>query len=133
MALFAPFFPTQGVLWTGVQVIIVERWSQGRKAMPSLFCGISSYNMLGVPLLLLLLPLVTLLEPILPVALMLTLLLTAFACAYIALSLVKGEVEMGAVILGGVSLAMFDAWLGLLISIVAVLVLVGFSPGNSEA
>ena len=132
MALFAPFFPTQGVLWTGVQVIIVERWSQGRDAMPSLFCGISSYNMLGVPLLLLLLPLVTLLEPILPVALMLTLLLTAFACAYIALSLVKGDVERGVVILGGVSLAMFDAWLGLLISIVAVLLLVGFQRDETE-
>lgn len=132
MAIFAPFFPTQGVLWTGVQVIIVERWSQGRKAMPSLFCGISSYNMLGVPVLLLLLPLVTLLEPILPVALMLTLLLTAFACAYIALSLVKSEVERGVVILGGVSLTMFDAWLGLLISIFAVLVLVGFQRGGAE-
>ena len=132
MALFAPFFPTQGVLWTGVQVIIVERWSQGRKAMPSLFCGISSYNMLGVPLLLLLLPLITLLEPILPVALMLTLLLTAFACAYIALSLVKSEVERGVVILGGVSLTLFDAWLGLLISIFAVLVLVGFQRGGAE-
>ena len=132
MAFFAPFFPTQGVLWTGVQVIIVERWSQGRDAMPSLFCGISSYNMLGVPLLLLLLPLVTLLEHILPVALMLTLLLTAFACAYIALSLVKGDVERGVVILGGVSLAMFDAWLGLLISIVAVLLLVGFQRDATE-
>ena len=31
MALTAPFFPTQGTLWTGVQVLIVERWAQGRK------------------------------------------------------------------------------------------------------
>ena len=133
MGLFAPFFPTQGVLWTGVQVIIVERWSQGKEAMPSLFCGISSYNMLGVPLLLLFLPLVTLLEPILPVALMLTLLLTAFACAYIALSLVKDDIEKGVAIFGGMSLALFDAWLGLLISVVAVLLLVGFQRGDTEA
>jgi len=132
MGLFAPFFPTQGVLWTGVQVIIVQRWSQGRDTMPSLFCGISSYNMLGVPLLLLFLPLVTLLKPILPVALMLTLLLTAFACAYVALSLVKGDEERGVVILGGVALAMFDAWLGLLISVVATLLLVGFQRDETE-
>ena len=132
MGLIAPFFPTQGVLWTGVHVIIVKRWSQGRNTMPSLFCGISSYNMLGVPLLLLLLPLITLLKPILPVALMLTLLLTAFACAYIALSLVKGDEERGVVILGGMALAMFDAWLGLLISVVAVLLLVGFQRDETE-
>ena len=132
MGLIAPFFPTQGVLWTGVHVIIVKRWSQGRNTMPSLFCGISSYNMLGVPLLLLFLPLITLLKPILPVALMLTLLLTAFACAYIALSLVKGDEERGVVILGGMALAMFDAWLGLLISVVAVLLLVGFQRDETE-
>ena len=100
--------------------------------MPSLFCGISSYNMLGVPLLLLVLPLITLLKPILPVALMLTLLLTAFACAYVALSLVKSDEEKGVAILGGMALAMFDAWLGMLVSIVATLLLVGYRKDETE-
>lgn len=131
MGVFAPFFTTQGVLWTGVQVIIVKRWSQGRHIMPSLFCGISSYNMLGVPIFLLLLPLITLLKPILPVALILTLMLTAFACAYVALSLVEGDEERGVAILGGMALALFDAWLGLLVSVAATFLLVGFQRQKS--
>ena len=35
-----PFFPTQGALWTGVHVVIAERWKQGKDAMPSIFDGI---------------------------------------------------------------------------------------------
>lgn len=132
MGLFAPFFTTQGVMWTGVQVIIVKRWSQGRNIMPTLFCGISSYNMLGVPLMLLLLPLVTLLKPILPVALIITLMLTAFACAYVALSLVDGDEEKGVAILGGMALAIFDAWVGLSISILATFLLVGFQRQQAQ-
>ena len=31
-----PFFPTQGTLWTGIHVIIVERWKQGSGVMKSL-------------------------------------------------------------------------------------------------
>jgi hypothetical protein len=30
-----PFFPTQGALWTGVHVIVVERWKQGSSVMRS--------------------------------------------------------------------------------------------------
>ena len=30
MAIFAPFFPTQGVLWAGAQVIVIERWKAGK-------------------------------------------------------------------------------------------------------
>ncbi len=42
-ALINPFFPTQGALWTGVHVVVAERWKQGRQAMPSIFDGIGSY------------------------------------------------------------------------------------------
>ncbi len=132
MGVFAPIFTSQGVLWTGVQVIIVKRWGEGRNIMPTLFCGISSYNMLGVPLMLLLLPLITLLKPILPVALILTLMLTAFACAYVALSLVDGDEERGVAILGGMALATFDPWIGLSISVAATFLLVGFQRQQEE-
>src|SRR5690606_20305935 len=46
MGLFAPFFPTQGALWTGVHVIIVQRWKQGRRAMDSLHSGLVSYYLM---------------------------------------------------------------------------------------
>lgn len=50
MAVLAPFFPTQGVLWTGVHVILVQRWRQGRASMDSLFSGIGSFYLFGLPL-----------------------------------------------------------------------------------
>lgn len=134
MGLFSPFFSTQGVLWTGVHVVIVKRWEQGEEKMKSLFAGIASYNIMGFSaLLLLFLPLLTLLKPVLPVALLLTLMLTAFACAYIALDMITTKEEKGAVILSGMALTMFDAWLGLVVSVVVVLVLVGkVAPPKEE-
>ena len=35
-----PFFPTQGALWTGVHVVVIERWKKGHKEMPSIFDGL---------------------------------------------------------------------------------------------
>lgn len=39
MGIFAPFFPTQGAMWTGVQVIIVRRWpfSSPGLVLPSVY------------------------------------------------------------------------------------------------
>ena len=39
-----PFFPTQGALWTGIHVIIVERWKQGSDVMKSIFDGPKLYG-----------------------------------------------------------------------------------------
>ncbi len=46
-----PFFPTQGALWTGVHVVVVERWKKGPKEMPSIFDGLGSYYLMGLPIL----------------------------------------------------------------------------------
>ena len=45
-----PFFPTQGALWTGVHVVIVERWKKGFKEMPSIFDGLGSYYLMAIPI-----------------------------------------------------------------------------------
>jgi hypothetical protein len=45
--LINPFFPTQGALWTGVHVVIVERWKKGFKEMPSIFDGLGSYYLMA--------------------------------------------------------------------------------------
>ena len=99
LGLFAPFFPTQGAMWTGVQVIIVQRWAQGKEAMDSLHSGLISYYMMGIPLLFFLKPLLTGLQPLLYVALALTLMLTAFACAYVAMSIPRNNTSRGTVLL----------------------------------
>ncbi len=125
MGLLAPFFPTQGSLWAGVHVAIVQRWRQGPSKMKTLFSGYHSYYFMGFPFIYFLLPLVTALQPLMEMALALTLILTGFACAYIASSLVTHPAERGTAVLTGVSLAFYEPWLGLLIGIVATWVLIG--------
>jgi hypothetical protein len=127
MAVFAPFFPTQGCLWTGVQVIVVQRWSEGRKSMDSLFGGIASYYVFGIPVLYLVVPLVTALQPLMGVALSLTLVLTGFACAYVAMSVTHNPIERGVALLTAVTLALFaeTPWVGMVVGIVATFALVG--------
>lgn len=126
MALVAPFFPTQGAVWTGVHVIVVQRWMQGPKAMNSLHSGLASYYLMGLPFVFFLLPVLTGLKPLLGIALSLTLVLTGFACAYIAMAIPKDNASRGTVVLIGAALAFFEPWVGLLIGVVATLALVGW-------
>ncbi|VAX08901.1 hypothetical protein MNBD_ALPHA03-2160 [hydrothermal vent metagenome] len=125
MGIVAPFFPTQGCLWTGVHVVVVQRWAEGKDKMETLVGGISAYYLYGVPFLLLFLPVVTFLKPFMPIALVLTLILTGFACAYVALSMPKGKEERGIMLLTAFFLVFFAPWVGLVIGILAVLLLLG--------
>lgn len=126
MGIIAPFFSTQGVLWTGIQVILLKRWAQGRDKVDSIFDSIGSFYAFGLPFLFILLPLVTLLEPLLPVALAVTLILTAFACATLALSLVQDATERGAMVITAMAFSVFEPWLGLLVGIITIAALCGF-------
>lgn len=132
MALVAPFFPYQGALWTGVHVVIVQRWSDGRKSMDSLFSGIHSYYVFGIPVLYFCLPLVTALKPLMGVALSLTLVLTGFACAYVAMAIPRTAIERGVVLLTAVALAVFSPWVGMAVGIAATILLVGWESPEPE-
>lgn len=125
MAVVAPFFGTQGVLWTGIQVIVLKRWASGRDKMDSIFDGISAYYVYGFPVLFIVLPIVTTLQPLLPIALAVTLLLTGFACATLALTTVTDTTERGAMVLTAMAFALFDPWTGLLAGLATILVVVG--------
>lgn len=125
MGIVAPFFATQGVLWTGIQVILLKRWAQGRDKVDSIFDSIGSFYAFGLPLLFVLLPLVTLLEPLLPVALAVTLILTAFACATLALSLVQDATERGAMVITAMAFSVFEPWMGLLVGVITIAALCG--------
>jgi len=124
-ALVAPFFTTQGSLWAGVQVIVVQRWKQGAKAMPDLHSGMISYYLMALPFIYFLLPLLTGLKPLLGVALSLTLVLSGFACAYIAMAIPQNAASRGTALLGGMALAFFEPWIGLSVAVLATLLLVG--------
>jgi len=134
MALFSPFFPTQGCLWTGVHVIIVQRWREGRQVMDSLYTGISSYYVFGVPLLYMMLPLLYGLKPLMGIALSLTLVLTGFACAYVAMGISKSPIERGVALLTAVCLALFpNPWYGMTVGFAATLLLVGLPERPTAA
>jgi hypothetical protein len=135
MGIIAPFFSTQGVLWTGIQVILLKRWAQGRDKVDSIFDSIGSFYAFGLPFLFIFLPLVTLLEPLLPVALAVTLILTAFACATLALALVNDATERGAMVITAMAFSLFEPWLGLLVGLFTIFALCGakvFMPEKSE-
>jgi len=125
MAIVAPFFGTQGVLWTGIQVIVLKRWVTGRDKMDSIFDGISAYYVYGFPALFIVLPIVTMLQPLLPIALAVTLLLTGFALATLALATVTDSTERGAMVLTAIAFALFDPWLGLLAGLATIVLVVG--------
>lgn len=126
MGFFAPFFPTQGAVWAGVHVVVIQRWKQGPEAMKSLHSGLASYYMMGIPLIFFVLPVLTGLRPLLDIALSLTLVLTGFACAYVAMAIPRTNTSRGTVLLIGTSLAFFEPWIGLAIGIIATLALVGW-------
>lgn len=121
-----PFFPTQGALWTGVHVVVVERWKQGKDAMGSLFDGIGSYYLMGIPFLFFVVPFIDMMEPLMIVALGVTLILTGLACAYIAMSLVNKNSEMAIALVTAVLIAFGGEymWLGIVIGLILSYVLV---------
>jgi hypothetical protein len=123
--LINPFFPTQGALWTGVHVVVVERWKKGPKEMPSIFDGLGSYYLMGLPILYFTLPFITLMKPLMQMALTLTLILTGFACAYVAMAIPKKNTEMASALLIAVFITFFSAWVGLLVGIILSILVIG--------
>lgn len=124
-AVVAPFFPTQGSLWTGVHVVIVKRWSEGPHAIRDLQSALISYYLMALPFIYFMLPLLTGLKPLLGIALSLTLLLTGFACAYIGMAIPREPAARGAALLTGAALVAFPPWIGLLVGAFACITLVG--------
>ncbi|MCB1663573.1 MAG: hypothetical protein H6995_08900 [Pseudomonadales bacterium] len=126
MSIFAPFFPSQGCLWAGVHVVIVNRWKDGPDKMQSLYSGISSYYVCGLPILMLFYPWITFLKPLLPIALALTLVLTGIACAGVAMAKSRSSFANGAVFLSAIALATFTPWIGLAIAVLCTWLLAGW-------
>lgn len=77
MSVFGPDVTMCGPIWSAMQVVTVERWKKGRKAMDSFWGGIGSFRW-GTNTGLLLMPIVSLVQPILGIALALTLLIQGY-------------------------------------------------------
>lgn len=105
-----PFIPFHGPMWTGVHVFLIERYKSGRSYMDSIYTGIFNWYWPAF-FLALLVPVVTFMKPLLPVALSITLILTGFACAYVAISMVKTPAGQGYAFFVGMIISKFGpAW-----------------------
>ncbi len=127
-----PFIAMHGPVWTGVQVFMVERYKAGRKNLDSIFTATVNWYWPAF-LLIFLVPVVTFMQPLLPVALSITLILTGFACAYISISMVKTPASQGYAFFVGMLIAKFGpAWgLGLGVLLYFML-LIRYVPGIME-
>ncbi|CAN0125412.1 unnamed protein product, partial [Chrysoparadoxa australica] len=94
MSLIGPDVTMCGPLWAAMHVVILERYKQGRKAMDSIFGGSGSFRW-GTNTGLLLLPIVSLVKPILAVALALTLLIQGFVSVRIGILEARSQIDLG--------------------------------------
>jgi len=94
MSIFGPDVVMCGPLWAAMHVVIVERYKQGKEAMNSIFGGSGSFRW-GTNTGLLLLPIVSLVKPILGVALALTLLIQGFVSVRIGILESGNQKDLG--------------------------------------
>ncbi len=106
-AFLAPWPGLAGPLWTAAHATVAERYAMGRKSMESIYSGGGTFWISGL-LALLALPLVTIFKPVLPIALSLTLVLTAYICIMVGMEQLKNSTERGVAGIVAVTLAMPD-------------------------
>ncbi len=119
--LFAPIVVMSGPLWTAMQVTTLERYKQGKDSMYSLFGGVISFDM-AKAIATFTLPLVALINPILPLGMSLTLMIQAFACFNIGFSLTTNNTQRGVAGATGAIMSITEPHIGLFIGIVIYLV-----------
>ncbi len=105
---FAPYPGLAGPIWTPVTATVAARYAKGRAAMESIFSGAGTFWIAGF-LALFLLPLVSAFQPILPIALSLTLIITGYLCIQVGMEQVTTNAERGVAGVMGVVLAVYGA------------------------
>lgn len=112
LAVIAPYTQLAGPLWAAVTVSVAERYKLGRGGMDSIWGGIGTFR-IATFLALFMLPIVTLVKPVLSVALALTLVVQGYACGYISMDMLKTHPQRGVAAFMAIILAMKGAAWGL--------------------
>ena len=86
MALVAPYPQHCGPIWTAVTAAIGQRYKEGRKAVDSIFSGVGTFRMMTA-IYIMLYPIASLLRPVLPIALSLTMIVTGLICLALGMSM----------------------------------------------
>ena len=103
----APWPGLSGPVFTAAHATIVERYAMGKKSMESIYSGGGTFWISGL-IALFMLPLVTFFKPVLPIALSLTLILTAYICILVGMEQLKNSTERGVAGIVAITLAMPD-------------------------
>lgn len=124
MSILGPDVTMCGPTWSAMQVVMIERYKKGRKAMDSFFGGVGSFRW-GTNTGLLLLPIVGLVEPILGVALALTMLIQGYVSVKVGILEARSQTDLG---IGGIIAAVLcikgAAW-GFAVGIILCLLIYG--------
>jgi len=120
MALVAPYPPLCGPIWTAVTAAVAQRYKEGRKAMDSIFSGVGTFRMFTA-IYIMLFPVASLLRPVLPIALSLTMLVTGFICLSLGMSMCKTDKDRSIAGVMGCVLAVQGAVWGLIVGVILFL------------
>lgn len=131
MSIIGPDVAMCGPLWAAMHVVIVERYKQCKKAMSSIFGGAGSCRW-GTNTGLLLLPIITLVEPILAVGLALTLIIQGFVSIRVGIMESRNQKDLGIAGVTGAVLATQGATWGFVAGIILVALVYGKDFFKSE-
>ena len=124
MGVIGPDLTMCGPLWAAMQVVVCERYKKGKKSMGSIFGGAACFRF-GTFTGYWLMPIVSLVQPILSVALSLTLVVQGFVSVRIGVQQAKSFKDLGiAGVIAGVLVIKGSAW-GLAVGILACLLCYG--------
>ncbi|WP_397451087.1 hypothetical protein [Pseudomonas sp. NA-150] len=133
MSVFGPDVAMCGPKWAAMLVVIIERFKGGPKAMKSIIGGVGSFRW-GTNTGLLLLPVVTLVQPILGVALALTLLIQGYVSVRLGILEARSQRDLGIAGVIGAVLAVKGASWAFAIGVVLCLLIYGknFFKGEND-
>lgn len=124
MSIFGPDVAMCGPKWAATLVVVIERFKGGPKAMQSIIGGVGSFRW-GTNTGLLLLPVVTLVQPILGVALSLTLLIQGYVSVRLGILEARSQRDLGIAGVIGAVLAIKGASWAFGIGVVLCLLIYG--------
>lgn len=122
MALVCPYTQMCGPLWAAVTAAVSQRYKEGPQAMESIYSGAGTFR-ISTFIAVALIPISSLLQPVLPVALSLTLIVQGYICTQLAMNMCKSDIERGICGVMGTVLATKGAAWGLIVGIILFLLL----------
>lgn len=122
MAVCCPYTQTCGPLWAAVTAAVSQRYKEGPKAMESIYSGAGTFRWCTF-ICVALIPISSLLQPVLPVALSLTLIVQGFICTQLAMNMCRTDTERGICGVMGAVLAIQGAAWGLAVGLILFVML----------